>query len=287
MNGQRIIVGYSGSQAACRAVDWAAAEAERTYTRLQIVYAYPIVYPIGWPGDYYAVIEMTQAAERLADQLVAEIVAYARERTPGVDVSGLAVPGPAATTLLDLADATGSLLVVGNRGAGRITNLLLGSVSQHVATHAHVPIVVVRGRSAATEGPIVVGIDRSASTDTALRLAFGAALARATDVIAVRAYVPPARSRLPPSAVEAPERAILQSSLAGWREKYPTVEVQGRLAIGSAAEVLIAMSHTAQLIVVGSRGHGAFTGLLLGSVGQQLMHHAECPVLIAHTPSPG
>jgi len=56
---------------------------------------------------------------------------------------------------------------------------------------------------------------------------------------------------------------------------------------GRTAPALIDLSHTVQLVVVGSRGHGGFAGLLLGSVGQQLMHHAECPVMIVHAPKPG
>ncbi|MET7426304.1 universal stress protein [Dactylosporangium sp. NPDC005555] len=75
--------------------------------------------------------------------------------------------------------------------------------------------------------------------------------------------------------------------MAGWRERYPGVKVEALVAAGRAAKVLIGMSHTAQLVVVGSRGHGGFAGLLLGSVGRQLMHYAECPVLIAHAPAAG
>jgi nucleotide-binding universal stress UspA family protein len=56
---------------------------------------------------------------------------------------------------------------------------------------------------------------------------------------------------------------------------------------GQAAARLVDASATAQLIVVGSRGRGGFTGLLLGSVGLQLLHHAECPVLIARDASYG
>jgi nucleotide-binding universal stress UspA family protein len=162
----------------------------------------------------------------------------------------------------------------------------MGSVSQQVATHARVPVVVVRGH-AAPGGPVVVGVDGSPSTDAALGLAFDAAAARGTHVVAIRAYVPPSPAVLPHSAVEAAVREMLAGSLAGWQDKYPSVRLESHLVVGRAAKVLVGASHTAQLVVVGSRGHGGFTGLLLGSVGQQLMHHAECPVLIAHpTPDP-
>ena len=143
----------------------------------------------------------------------------------------------------------------------------------------------MRGHSDAVTGPVVVGVDGSALSATALRLAFEAAAARGADLVAVRAYVPLAQAVVPRDAQEAAERDALQSSLAGWREQYPSVKVEALLAVGRATKVLIGMTHAAQLVVVGSRGHGGFTGLLLGSVGQQLMHYAECPVLVADAPA--
>jgi nucleotide-binding universal stress UspA family protein len=282
MNVQRIVVGYDGSDEARKAVDWAAAEAERTHAQLQIVHGYHVA----WPGIYYDVTaELIEAAERDGERLVGEAVARVRERHDGVDVIGTAVHAPGASTLLDLSDTAGSLLVVGSRGAGGVSNLLLGSVSQQVATHSRTPVVVVRGHSDSLSGPVVVGVDGSASAETALRLAFEAAAGRGTELVAVRAYVPPPPVVVPRDAAEAAERSALESSLAGWREQYPGVKVEALVIAGRAAKVLIGVSHTAQLVVVGSRGHGGFTGLLLGSVGQQLMQHAECPVLIAHAPA--
>jgi len=279
MKTQRIVVGYDGSDEARWAVSWAAGEAERIHAQLQIVHAYQIT----WPGAYYAAVtEITQAAEQEAETLITDIVAQIRARGTGIDIVGTTVQAPPATALLDIAEAGGCLLVVGSHGAGSVRSLLLGSVSQQVATHAPVPVVVVRGRSAAETGPVVVGVDGSPATDTALGLAFEAAAARGAALVAIRSYVAPARPMLPVSEIEALERAALDASLTGWREKYPDVEVEALLAVGHAANVLVGVSHTAQLVVVGSRGHGGFTGLLLGSVGQRLMHHAECPVLIAH-----
>ncbi len=62
------------------------------------------------------------------------------------------------------------------------------------------------------------------------------------------------------------------------------VEIEHHIVEGGPAAVLIAASQTAELLVVGSRGHGGFTGLLLGSVGQQVTGHAACPVVVVRTP---
>ena len=281
MDKSRIVVGYDGSDESRRALDWAAGEAERTGAPLRIVHTYQVSWPA---GTYYrATAEEAEAARGLAEQLAAAAVARVRARGTGIDAAATAVHAPAATTLLDFGDGTTRLLVVGNRGAGGITNLLMGSVSQQVATHARVPVVVVRGH-AAPAGPVVVGVDGSPVTDVALGLAFDAAAALGTHVVAIRAYNPPSPSVLPLSAVEATEREMLEASVASWQDRYPSVRLEARLAVGRTAKVLIGASSTAQLVVVGSRGHGGFTGLLLGSVGQQLMHHAECPVLIVHKP---
>ncbi|MEV6926633.1 universal stress protein [Dactylosporangium sp. NPDC051485] len=275
----RIVVGYDGSDEARWAVEWAAAEAERTGDRLYIVDAYQVAFP----GAYYAAAaEQFEAVREAGEELVAEIVERVRERGTGIDVTGVAVDAPPATTLLEFGSGGTRLLVVGNRGAGGLTNLLMGSVSQQVATHAGVPVAVVRGRSAAADGPVAVGVDGSASSDVALGLAFDAARARDAELVAIRAYPTPSQAALPADVVVAHERAALEESLAPWRVRYPDVKVEALVAPGRAAKVLIGVSHTARLVVVGSRGHGGFAGLLLGSVGQQLMHHAECPVLIAH-----
>jgi len=281
MNGQRIVVGYDGSAESGAAVGWATAEAERTKTPLNIVHAYQL----GWPAAYYDGVsaQLIADAETRAEEALEALVTSLRSRHTDIEIIGTVLRAAPAQTLLDLAPAA-KLLVVGNRGAGGVTNLLMGSVSQQVATHAPVPVAVVRGRTEAGDGPVVVGVDGSACTDAALALAFEQAAGRGAEVVAIRAYVPPPPSVLPLGMVEASELDALQESLAGWRGKYPDVTVEPRLAAGRAAQVLIGWSSKAQLVVVGSRGHGGFTGLLLGSVGQQLMHHAHCPVLIAHRP---
>ncbi|WP_432993419.1 universal stress protein [Dactylosporangium sp. CA-233914] len=269
MNG--IVVGYDGSPESRRAVGWAAAEARRAGCRLQIVTTYQIT----WPGAYYAgTAEQIEAAREAAESILAAVTEEIRAEFRDVDVIGVSAAAPAAATLLDLGEAGARLLVVGSRGVGGLAGLLLGSVSQQVATHARVPVAVVRGRPDPSVGPVVVGVDGSPSGDAALELAFEAARAHGRMLVAIR-------------AVEGPEphehdQAALAESLARWVQKYPDVPVARQVVAGRAAAVLVDASRTATLVVVGSRGHGGFAGLLLGSVGQHLMHHADCPVLIAH-----
>jgi nucleotide-binding universal stress UspA family protein len=76
-------------------------------------------------------------------------------------------------------------------------------------------------------------------------------------------------------------RELLADAVAAWSLKYPRVEVETTVVDGSPAWALIQASKGAALVVVGSRGHGGFTGLLLGSVSQALLRHADCPVAVA------
>lgn len=76
------------------------------------------------------------------------------------------------------------------------------------------------------------------------------------------------------------ERAQLVDQLAPWRRKYPDVPVEVVLTHDGAAAALVDASTRAQLVVVGSHGRGTIRGTLLGSASLQLLHHADCPVMI-------
>jgi nucleotide-binding universal stress UspA family protein len=180
------------------------------------------------------------------------------------------------------------LVVVGSRGHGDFSALLLGSTSLQVAMHAPCPVIVVRWpRPGAVSGPsvgrIVVGIDGSELSESAVAFAFDEADRRDVGLTALHAWESPLPEALPThewQAVEDEERALLAERLAGWGEKYPDVDVDHRVVRGDAIANLVAESVGAELTVVGSRGAGGFRGLVLGSVSHGLLHHAGSPVAV-------
>jgi len=137
-----------------------------------------------------------------------------------------------------------------------------------------------------SERVIVVGVDGSKSSSGALAWAAGEARLRGATLKVVRAwrvpafaygpYVPP-----PPLAdFKETAEALLDEQVRTVLGADPGVTVVREAAEGPAAEVIVAASAGAEMVVVGSRGLGGFGGLLLGSVGAQVAHHAHCPVTI-------
>jgi nucleotide-binding universal stress UspA family protein len=283
-----ICVGVDGSPAGQTALAWATGEAARRGAELVVLHAYDwrVTGALTQVGAEYA--ELARAA---ADALVAAAVEWAGAAAPGIPVRGEAVLGPPNRTLV-AASSKYDLTVLGNRGRGGFASLLLGSVSQHLAMHAAGPVVVVRGRAEADDhGPVVVGVDAAPISERTVRAGFEAAAARGTELVAVRAfaqrYVP--EVDLAVGVEESGQRRReeqrrLVDDLEPWRLTYPAVPVRCVAVEGEPAEVLIGLSGSAQLVVVGARGHGGFAGLVLGSTGLHLLHHAACPVLVARDP---
>jgi nucleotide-binding universal stress UspA family protein len=137
---------------------------------------------------------------------------------------------------------------------------------------------------------IVVGIDGSPASLDALRWAVEEARARHVPIRAVSAWSYPVYAysgyiAVPPDAAyEEAARTAMQESmtLAQSHVDLDDVELSGELVKGSPAEVLIEASRDADLLVVGPRGRGGFTGLLLGSVSRAVTAHAHCPVVVVH-----
>lgn len=149
--------------------------------------------------------------------------------------------------------------------------------------------------SGPTRGVIIVGVDGSESSRRALLWAQSMTALTSSTVEAVRAWVPHTPlgvmavgpDEVPPTSD--PARDALRNLVADVTKVFGEHRPEGlHLSVrqGSPAEVLIDASRTAQLLVVGSRGYGGFTGLLLGSVSSACSAHAHCPVVVMHGDTP-
>ncbi|WP_394618918.1 universal stress protein [Lentzea sp. JNUCC 0626] len=279
-----VVVGIDGSSSALDAARWAAREAARRGAPVYLVSAF------GWSGRKHlgdpGLGDYRESMLQKTWETVAAAADAARHASEGVEISELTMDGyPVA--LLVAESRTAGLLVIGDRGLGGITSLLLGSVAIRLAAQAECPVVVVRGDDAVDAGPIVVGVDGSPISETALEFAFDAADARGVPLIAVHAwndYAIPVAVTEPVEwdAVEAGENSVLAERLAGWSEKHPDVEVRRVVVRDQPARALLdqAAEAKAQLVVVGSHGRGSAAGLVLGSVSHSVLHHSPCPVAV-------
>jgi len=273
--GSPVVVGVDGSAHGLIAVEAAAKEAARRHRPLTVVHALVWI-PAGAVADPAMAPAAHEAYRERGEGYVAEATALAARCAPGIGVIGRVVPGPPSAVLLD-ESRRADLVVVGDSGHGDIIGTLVGSVAMHVAQHGGCPVLVVRG-SGRTDGPVAVGVDGSPASAEAVAFAAEEAAARGTDLVALHAW-----SGNDADSDEQTETRVLAESLAGLAEKYPDLRVRRVVREVSARRLLADWSRTAQLVVVGNRGHGGFAGLLLGSVGLHLVDHAGCPVAVVRS----
>jgi nucleotide-binding universal stress UspA family protein len=272
----RIVVAYDGSPDAQTALTWA--------VRTAILTEQPVVAVVATATD-----DLMPEGSLLWGEHLEEVRASA-EKILGEallrDTSVELRPGPAVPVLLDAAQDA-ALLVVGSHGHGQIAGLGAGSVSQHLARHASCPVVVVRPAAHPAVGRIVVGVDGSGGSDEALEFACRRAELTGEEVVVLHGWrdgraTGTTRREVPSAFMDrmAEEERLLAESVAGVRSQHPDVHLEAEAIPVVAWRALADASAAASLVVVGSRGRGAFTGMLLGSVSQQVLHHAQCPVAV-------
>jgi len=295
----RILVCIDGSPDADRALAWALHEASLHSARLTVLHAFRSREFAG-PFARDASLDK-ERAEALADVEQALARLTGDTRPPDVEIETAAVMGRGAADAILRHRGEADLIVVGSRGLGGFPGLLLGSVSQQVAAHADVPVAVTPrgGETPVTledddTRSVVVGVDGSPTSMRALRWAVDEARVRSVPLTAIYVYrslrtgapfdafVSIEREQLDQLEAQAAQtaRAKLDSLLAGAAD-YEGVQLDGRVIAGSPAKTLtFDAADETTLLVVGSRGHGGFAGLLLGSVTQQCLHHARGPVVV-------
>lgn len=287
-----VVVGVDGSESGLRAARWAAGEASRRRVGLRLVRACEV--PTGHRPGLVDPNALREAVAEEGRRSLARALDAVEPLVSDVDVDTALEFGP-SVPLLVTESADASVLVLGNRGLGGFTGLLVGSTSVELAGRASCPVVVVRGRDdddPPADGPVVVGVDGTELSEAALEFAFAEAADRGDGLIAVHAWADPvletafaATAVAFDAATQAGEaERSLTGQLAAWREKHPDVPVTAHVVRERPAHALLRFAEGARLVVVGSRGRGGFRGLLLGSTSRHLLHHAPCPVAVVRAP---
>jgi len=274
-----VVVGVDGSERNRSAVAYAvheAADSGRALTLLAVLddFAIPIPHHSLLPDD-----------ER-DWQVLNEIAEATRQDHPELTVHRDVRFGGAVSTLLDRSDDQ-ELLVVGKRGLGAFSRLMVGSTSIGVAGRSKVPVIVVPDgwqQAEHVSDAVVVGLDPEDTNDATLRFAFTVAHRRGVALtVAYAIDISPLLAwdvELGSPAYWA-DRAVqdLETALAPLRAEFPDVSVSVREVRGHPATVLLDESGPAQLLVLG-RHHDSRIGFSLGSVARGVLHYAEVPVAV-------
>ncbi|MFI6662100.1 universal stress protein [Streptomyces sp. NPDC050523] len=283
-----IVVGIDPDPANRTALAWAADEAARRHAPVRLVHAEGT--PTGgyrtW-GPRPSWEEWNQALHLVGEQVLKAAVGFTEERDPQLEVDALLAEGHPAWILREQSrDA--AVVVLGSRHLGRVQEVFSpAAVALPVMAHSHCPVVVVPEPEHITQQPayFVVGVDGSERSTAAVDYAFEEAALRGAQLRAVYAWQPGLLGVLDEQAAQRECRRLLYETTAGRGASYPDVELHYELVSGHPVQVLTEASAHALGLVVGTRGHGGFAGMLLGSVSQGVLNHARCPIFaVPHPP---
>jgi nucleotide-binding universal stress UspA family protein len=285
-----VVIGVDGSPGSTSALWWGLALAERRRAPVRLVHAFaPSISDlrIGGGNDVGVVGDARRGARDLLETAFEE----ATSRHPSLSITSSLVDDRAASALIEQSREA-SMIVLGAHGARGFSNLVAGSTTMNVASHAHCTVVTVPTNltdagltNAAAGSGIVVGVDGSDVTQGAIGFACREAAATGQSVTAVHAWVDPVTMSPMTQDTAGYSRAreqALTEMLAPWRHDYPDVAVALHVVREHPVHALATAAQGAQLLVVGCRGRGAVRSMMLGSVSHGVLHLATCPVAVVH-----
>ena len=286
----RLVVVIDGAPTDVGAAAWTAEIARKAHAAVDLVYALPAT---EWSSAMAASLDTSDYPSQLrlrGERRLAEALTAMREIDADIEVESKMVELPSAKMAQSVSD-NASLMIFGAEESGPLRDIVFGHATTTVVKAAKCPTLVWRPRVAEApvgELPIVVGVDGSDPAKRALAVAFDLAHTLGLGLMAVHIgavhetgmwdYGPV----LDWQHLREAERKWLQDIVDPYRDDYPSVPVQVLSTGASAARGLRDLSTDAEVLVVGSRGRGRLSAAVLGSVSQNLIHHADCPVLVVH-----
>jgi nucleotide-binding universal stress UspA family protein len=290
MSTRPVVVGLDRSDQGRAAVEYAAELASRRHLPLRLVHVFePMQFgvrpTIGSSPNIEHVLK--NSAQRLVDETLEVLAAV----FPDVEVTAVLEVGSPSARLLEESEHADTL-VLGSRGTGGFADLVIGSTAMHVSAHAACPVIAVPSPPDAdvVRHGVVVGVDGSDAAEAAIGYAFEVASDLGETLTAIHAWHDPARTGVgtmmlityEPEEVAKAERQALADLLAGWQAKFPDVVLEAKVVLGHPVHSLVSRAANARMLVVGSRGRGPLSSLVLGSVSHGVLHHATGPVAVVH-----
>ncbi|WP_017794158.1 universal stress protein [Leucobacter salsicius] len=276
---EKYLIGVDGSEHSRVALAWGLARAAERGAEVELLH-------VADDSFLSESVAFLSEAQQASEQMLEAETAYARTLGFTGKIIGTAVVGhPIAE--VEEASKRADLLVLGAHSGSRFAGSFFGTRAVKAAATAHCPVAVIPKHEAAPGSGIAVGIDGSAASQVAIAYAAEEASMRGVPLTAVYAWMPPLTpgleylwsEELVESQRAAAEEAIA-IGVAGLAERYPDLVIERRIVQSAPVAALIQAGESAEALVVGSRGRGGISRLLLGSVSHGVLQALPCPVIV-------
>lgn len=276
---EKYLIGVDGSEHSRVALAWGLARAAERGAEVELLH-------VADDSFLSESVAFLSEAQQASEQMLEAEMAYARTLGYTGKITGSAVVGhPIAE--VEEASKRADLLVLGAHSGSRFAGSFFGTRAVKAAATAHCPVAVIPKHDAAPGSGIAVGIDGSEASQVAIAYAAEEASLRGVPLTAVYAWMPPLTpgleylwsEELVESQRAAAEEAIA-IGVAGLAERYPDLVIERRIVQSAPVAALIQAGETSEALVVGSRGRGGISRLLLGSVSHGVLQALPCPVIV-------
>lgn len=266
---ERVVLGYDGSPAAAAALEWTAVRAAGRSTKVDVV----------------NVVSPVEQERSEGIRLLAHAEEFLRMRVPGLEVELHRLEGGVPSAIAEFSRDV-DLIVIGINTGHPIRAALAGWMPLRLSIDATAPVCMVPAGWYDGGDPVTVGLAEDASSDAALAFAAREARAASIPIRLVHAWLmptPPQASTTLVVTVEdeiARHREVLDTAVERLRQDGDVPQVRTELVRDSRSAALLRFAGTSSMLVIGTHHRGPIAGGLIGSVAQEVLWRAECPVCV-------